>query len=89
MGAAPLAIILLISGLTIWRSIRTIYVWLTGKFTEFLPGEWRRKPAPTRRIAIFVPSAGACGRGQMLDHNLAASAIPTIISLPVHILTTS
>jgi bacteriophage N4 adsorption protein B len=75
---APLAIILLISGLDdLEIDLAWIYAWLSGRFTEFLPGEWRRNLAPTRRIAIFVPLwQEHAVVGQMLEHNLAAIRYP-------------
>jgi hypothetical protein len=75
---APLAIILLISGLDdLEIDLAWIYAWLSGRFTEFLPGEWRRNLAPTRRIAIFVPLwQEHAVIGQMLEHNLAALRYP-------------
>jgi bacteriophage N4 adsorption protein B len=75
---APLAIVLLISGLDdLEIDLAWIYAWLSGRFTEFLPGEWRRNLAPTRRIAIFVPLwQEHAVVGQMLEHNLAAIRYP-------------
>jgi bacteriophage N4 adsorption protein B len=75
---APLAIILLISGLDdLEIDLAWIYAWLAGRFTEFLPGEWRRNLAPPRRIAIFVPLwQEHAVVDQMLEHNLAALRYP-------------
>jgi adsorption protein B len=75
---APLAIILLISGLDdLEIDLAWIYAWLTGRFTAFLPGEWRRNLAPARSVAILVPLwKEHAVIGRMLEHNLAALRYP-------------
>lgn len=77
-AVAPLAIILLISGLDdLEIDLAWIYAWLTGRFTEFLPGEWRRNLAPPRHIALLVPLWKEHEVvGQMLEHSLAAIRYP-------------